>query len=104
MRIVVRAFLVLAFVLVIVAACIAWIFLDPRQGALWATIAATLAVITSLITAWNGQRALELQEDAQLPHPYPYIDASSRYQLLQLRIENFGGTTARDVRLEWDKP
>lgn len=75
--------------------------LGPDEGATWTTFAAALAVVSSLITARTGQRVLEIQQAAQRPYPYPFIDASSRYQLLQLRVANFGGTAAHDIRLEW---
>ena len=74
------------------------------NSAAWNVVAASSAVIAAVVSAWTSTRVLERQEDAQLPYPYPYIDASSRYQLLQLRIQNFGGTTARSIRLVWDKP
>lgn len=67
-------------------------------------LAGALAVIAAVVSARASTQVLELQEDAQLPHPYPYVDASSRYQLLQLRVENSGGTAAHSGRLEWDKP
>lgn len=83
---------------------IAVYFSPPNSDAVWAVIAASLAVIASVIAAWTGQKALEIQEDAQKPHPYPTVDASSRYGLLQLRVKNTGGSPAHDIRLVWDKP
>jgi hypothetical protein len=76
------------------------LFLGLRDSA--AIIAASLAVIAALVSAWTGQRVLELQEDAQKPYPYPSIDANSRYSLMQLRVTNYGGSVARDINLSWD--
>jgi hypothetical protein len=57
-----------------------------------------------VIGAWPSLRVLELQEDASRPCPIPYLDATSRYGLLQLRVKNFGAAAAYDVRLRWDTP
>lgn len=103
-RIVVRALLLAAFSTSVIVIFAVLLFLGLQDVTTWTTIAASSAVITSVISAWNGQRVVETQEDAQQPHPYPFIDASSRYQLLQLRITNFGGSSAHDVRLEWNEP
>ena len=69
-----------------------------------AAVAAALAVMAAVVSAFGAIKNIELQEDALLPYPNPYIDASSRYQLLQLRIENFGGSAAHSIRLQWDRP
>jgi hypothetical protein len=90
--------------LAVAVAVTAWRSLGPGEGATWSTVAAVLAVITSLIAVWNGQRILELQEDAQQPYPYPSIDFESRYSLMQLRVTNYGGSVARNINLKWDKP
>ncbi len=76
----------------------------PNSDEAWAVMAAALAVIASVIAAWTGQKSLEIQEDAQKPYPYPSIDATSRYGLLQLRVKNTGGSAAHNIRLVWDKP
>lgn len=101
MRKVVRTFLAVASVIAIMAIAMAFYFLSPYEGTTWATVAAASAVIASVITAYNGQRVFEIQQSAQRPYPYPIIDASSRYQLLQLRVRNFGGTAAHDINLDW---
>jgi len=75
---------------------------DQKEA--WATLAAALAVITSIISAWGAQRVVELEEDKLAPYPYPQFDASSRYGLLLLRITNFGGGAAHSVKIVWDKP
>lgn len=69
-----------------------------------AVVAAALAVIAAVMSAWSAIKNVELQENALLPYPHPYIDASSRYQLLQLRIKNFGGSAAHSISLQWDRP
>ncbi len=104
MRKVVRIFLVVGSIIAIVAIAMAFYFLGPYEGAAWTTLAAALAVIASLTTAYIAQRVLELQEDAKQPDPYPSIDVTSRYQIMQLRVTNYGGSVARNVSLEWNKP
>jgi|SRR5262245_29117042 len=39
--------------------------LGPTDSSAWATVAAALAVIAAVASAWTGQRVLELQEDAR---------------------------------------
>lgn len=77
--------------------------LDGQKEA-WATLAAVLAVITSMVSAWGAQRVVELEEARMSPYPYPQFDTKSRYGLLLLKITNFGGGAAHNVRLIWDKP
>lgn len=74
------------------------------QREAWATLAAALAVVTSMVSAWGAQRVVELEEARMSPYPYPQFDAKSRYGLLLLKITNFGGGAAHNVRLIWDKP
>jgi len=99
-RIFIKALLsiVLCISLSVIAASL--LLLGLRDSA--AIVAASLAVIASLASAWTGQRVLELQEDAQQPYPYPSIDVTSRYRFMQLRVTNFGGSVARDINLRWD--
>lgn len=111
MRKVVRIFLVVAWAIAIIAVAMAFYFLGPYEGAAWTTLAAALAVSASLMTVGIGeqvlqlqQRVLQLQEDAQQPYPYPSVDVTSRYQLMQLRVTNYGGSVARNISLEWDEP
>ena len=78
--------------------------LNSTDATPWAAIAAALAVITSLVSAWGAQRMLEIQQDSMLPDPYPSIDAHNRYGLLQFRITNFGGSPGYNIRISWDKP
>jgi len=103
-RFLVRLILVAALFVSIGAIWAAFWFLGPSDASTWATVAAALAVITSVISSWTSQRALELQQDAQKPYPYPSIDVESRYGLIQLRVTNYGGGVARDIFLRWKRP
>lgn len=97
--------LILILTIVIAVGVIVFVICSaPDSEGGWATIAGGLAVIAAVVAAWTGQRALELQEDALRPYPYPTVDSTSRYGLLQLRVENTGGSAAHDIRLKWDKP
>jgi hypothetical protein len=64
-------------------------------------LAAVLAVIAALVSAWTGQRLVELQEDALKPNIQLTFDARSRYQTIQLRLANRGQSPAHDVKVEW---
>ncbi len=70
----------------------------------WAIIAALLAVLTSILSAWTAQTALELQEDEKLPNPLVSFDLTSRYGVIQLRVTNNGGGSAHEIRLTWNTP
>lgn len=70
----------------------------------WATVAAALAVLAAILSAWTSQRQLELQEDAGQPALLPAIDVRSRTNLAQFKITNHGGSHAYDVTLAWDRP
>lgn len=105
-RLMVRAILIVAFVLAIGVVCIQgiqfWLFGYSKVE--WNSIAASLAVVTAIISAWTMQTSFEKQEEAQRPYPYPTLDPFSRNQLLQLQLTNMGASTAYDIRLKWDKP
>ena len=103
-RFMTRAILMLSLLISVSAIVSAFLSLGFGSPVAWAVVAAALAVITSVIPSWAAQRTLELQQDAQQPHPYPSIDATSRYGLLQLRVTNFGGGAAYDIKITWDKP
>lgn len=75
-------------------------FVDPVA---WATVAAALAVLAAVVSAWTSQRQLELQEDAIQPSLLPAIDVRSRTNLAQFTITNHGGSHAYDVTLEWTR-
>jgi hypothetical protein len=70
----------------------------------WNSVAASLAVITAIISAWTTQTSFERQEEARRPYPYPTLDAYSRTSLFQLRLTNMGASTAYDIRLQWNQP
>ncbi len=75
--------------------------IDP---AAWATVAAALAVLAAVASAWTGQRVLEMQEDALEPSLLPAIDLRSRTNLAQFKVTNHGGSHAYDVLIAWDRP
>jgi len=103
-RILTRIGLICAFSIAIIAITASLIFAGVRSGEAWATVAASLAVITSVFSSWSSQRVLELSEDAQKPYPYPSIDLKGRYELMQLCIVNTGGSPAHDIRILWKRP
>jgi hypothetical protein len=78
------------------------ILADQKEA--WATLAAALAVVTSVISAWGAQRVVELEEARMSPYPYPQFDTKSRYGLLLLKITNLGGGVAHNIKLIWEKP
>jgi len=80
-----------------------WLF-GYSKVEVWSTVAASLAVITALVSALTAQTLLEKQEEAQRPYPYPALDAYSRTHLFQLRVTNMGGGAAYDIRLNWKQP
>jgi hypothetical protein len=71
---------------------------SPVAGTIWAAV---LAVIAAVVSAWTGQRVVELQEDALKPNIQLTFDAHSRYQVVQLRLANRGQSPAHDVKVEW---
>jgi hypothetical protein len=99
-----RIFLGISLLLAIGTAYFSLKGISDGQKEAWATLAAALAVITSMVSAWGTQRVVELEESRLSPYPYPQFDAKSRYGLLLLKITNFGGGAAHSVRLIWDKP
>ncbi len=88
--------------IVVIAVAVRSLGVESKEA--WATIAASLAVIVSVLSAWSTRSVLELQEDERKPYVYPSIDVESRYGLIQLRITNYGGGPAFGVRLDWEKP
>ena len=89
---------------VVLAACVilaAILLYGPKEKETWSTLAALLAVIAAAIAVLPALRILELQEDSLRPRPTPYFDLTSRYNLLQLRVKNFGAGVAHDVQLKW---
>jgi hypothetical protein len=103
-RIILRILLLVVLLLSIAVVIASLRALSGNDLSAWAGMAAALAVITSVVSAWGAQRLLEIQQDNMLPNPYPSIDVQSRYELLQLRITNFGDSVAHNIRIKWDQP
>ena len=97
-----RVLLALAVFIAIIVTAISLKSALAGTEAAWAIIAASLAVITSVVSSWNAQRVVELEEDRQLPYPYPYFDVKSRYGLILLRVTNFGHSAAHNIKIEFD--
>lgn len=62
-----------------------------------------LAVVAAIVAAWPSVRMLDMQRDALRPSPTPYLDTTSRNQLLLLRVKNLGSSAAYDVKIKWDQ-
>jgi hypothetical protein len=101
---VVRVGLVAAALVALVVAATAIRRLGIADPNAWATLAAVLAVVAAVTSAWTSQRVVELQEDALEPSLSVVLDSRSRYLVTQLRVLNRGGSPAYDVRLTWDEP
>ncbi|MBI4219437.1 MAG: hypothetical protein HY682_04775 [Chloroflexi bacterium] len=76
--------------------------LGPADPTTWATLAAVLAVLAAVTSAWTSQRVVELQEDVIESNPVPTFDLRSRYDLAQLRVTNRGGSPAYAIAITWD--
>lgn len=100
----IRSLLILSTIISVVVIVFVLFVLGVKNPETWAVIAASLAVLTSVISSWSAQRVLEIEEDSQKPYCYPSIDIRSRYGLMQLRVTNYGGSVAREIYLHWDKP
>ena len=74
---------------------------DPQA---WATVTASLAVLAALGSVLLAQRIVEMQEDALEPNPEPFLDVRTRYDIVQFRIVNRGGTVAHNVSVKWNVP
>lgn len=103
-RITTRIFLGLTLILAIGTAVFSLRAIRSQSDVAWATLAAALAVVTSMISAWGAQRVVELEEDKLRPCPYPHFDTTSRYGLMLLRVTNNGGGAAHNINLIWDRP
>jgi len=102
-RILFRAFISLSFILALGVGAFS-IFEIKTSLSAWATLAAALAVITSVISAWGAIRIVELEEDKLRPYPYLHFDSVSRYGLMLLRLINSGQGTAHNINITWDIP
>jgi len=100
LRIIAKGFLSLLVVLTF-AAIVYLIVTRPRETETWAVLAGLLAVLAASIAAWPALRVLDIQEDLLRPNPIPYLDVTSRYQLMQLRVKNFGVGVAYSLELLW---
>lgn len=103
-RVTTRIFLGIALIFAMGVAYFSLTSVKSPTDTAWATLAAALAVVTSMISAWGAQRVVELEEDKQRPYPYPSFDTISRYGLMLLRVINTGGGAAHNIFLIWDKP
>jgi hypothetical protein len=99
-----RILLVLVMILAIVATVFSLLAIKKPTDPAWATMAAAMAVITSIFSAWGAIRVIELEEEKLRPYPYPNFDTTSRYGLILLRVSNLGGGVAHDIHILWDKP
>lgn len=103
-RSIIRGILLISIIIAVGAILMPlWLF-GFGKVEIWNTVAASLAVITAVISAWITQTQFERQEDAQQPYPYPVLDAYSRTHLFQLRVINMGSSAAYDIRLKWEQP
>ena len=103
MRILFRWLLLASMLLALAVAGVALRKLGLADPSAWATVAAALAVVAAIASAWTSQRVLELQEDALEPNPVPMIDMRRRYQLAQFRVTNHGGASAHNVKIIWQQ-
>ena len=78
--------------------------LGPGDPTAWATLAAVLAVLAAVSSAWTSQRVVELQEDAIAANPMPAFDLRSRYDVAQVRLTNRGGSPAYGITITWSEP
>ena len=90
---IVRAISIVALVISIGAIAVPFWLFGYGKIEVWNTVAASLAVVTAIISAWTMQTLFERQEKAQQPYPYPTLDAYSRTSLFQLRLTNMGAST-----------
>lgn len=101
-RKVIRGGLLLAAAIAIAVAVVALSEQGGRTPQAWMALAAALAVLASIGSAWGTQRVIELQENALEPNIRASLDFRNRYHLAQFRVANRGGSAAFDVRIEWD--
>lgn len=98
---------ILLGIALLLAGTVLWIALTEAEGdvvALGSTIAASLAVVTAVISSWGAQRVVEIEEDKQKPNVILSLDFSSRYLLVLFRVENSGGSSAFNIEISWDNP
>ncbi len=103
-RLLIRLGLLVAFAFSIWVGYYAITELGIQSSESWLLVAADLAVLTSILSTWSGQRILELTEDANLPNVSVEFDPHSRYGVVQVRAKNTGGSPAFDVKVKFDNP
>lgn len=103
-RLTTRVLLGLSLILAIGVGWLSFGSIDGVDPSPWATLAAALAVVTAVISAWGAQRVVELEEDKQRPYAFPYFDTTSRYGLILFRVANSGGSAAHNIKMKWEEP
>ena len=96
---------VLALVILATFGVAAFLFFndtDPKHKDFVTALPGMLAVVAAIVAAWPAVRMLDMQRDALRPSPTPYLDTTSRNQLLLLRVKNLGASVAYDVKIKWD--
>ncbi len=82
---------VLALVILATFGVAAFLFFndtDPKHKDFVTALPGMLAVVAAIVAAWPAVRMLDIQRDALRPSPTPYLDTTSRNQLLLLRVKN----------------
>jgi hypothetical protein len=69
----------------------------------FSVIAASLAVLTAIISSYSSIKIIENEEDKNRPNIIINIDCLSRYGLVQYLIRNNGNSLAQDIQIEWCK-
>jgi hypothetical protein len=101
-RLFARTILAAAFLLAAAVSLSVIVFRGPDKPETWTVVAASLAVLTSVISTWSSRRILELQEDAQKPNPVPAFDMMSKYGSVLFKVKNSGAAAAYNIALTWN--
>jgi len=67
----------------------------------WSEAVSSLAVTAAVISAILAYEVIYNAQINQLPQIIVKVDGESRYSILQLVIQNIGGSAAYNVRLKW---
>lgn len=97
-----RALLIVAAALSLLISIYVFIIIGTDKAETWAIIAAALAVLSSVVSAWSSQKLMELQHESLQPYPLPRFDLNSRPGLMLLKIENHGTNPAYNVVIDWN--
>lgn len=65
-------------------------------------IAASLAVLASVLAASSSLENVELMREQLNPNITVYFDVYSRYNFIQLCMKNIGGSPAYNIKFEWE--